>query len=142
MKNPFAELLGFTLRIGRRGSGSCTAALDVHPELLNPNGVVHGGALFAIADTVMGAALHTTLAPGEYCATVEIKIHFLQPVSKGKIRGSARLVQRGSRIAVLEAHISVGRKQVAQALGTFAIFAARQQTPKKRGGAKPRRLSK
>ena len=114
----------------------------MRPELHNPNGVVHGGALFAIADTLMGAALHTTLAPGEYCATVEIKIHFLQPVSKGRIRGSARLVHRGGRIAVLEAHISVGRKQVAQALGTFAIFAARPQKENKRAGAKRQRLSK
>ncbi len=141
MKNPYAELVGFTLRLGRRGSGSCTAALDVRPELLNPNGVVHGGALFSMADTVMGAALHTTLAPGEFCATVEIKIHFLQPVTKGKIRCRTRLVHRGSRIAVLESHISVGRLQVAQALGTFAIFAPRPEKVNPAGGAKRRRLS-
>ncbi len=139
MNNPYADLVGFTLRLGKRGSGSCTAALDVRPELLNPNGVVHGGALFAMADTVMGAALHTTLAPGEYCATVEIKIHFLQPVSKGRIRCRTRLVHRGSRIAVLESHLSVGRKQVAQALGTFAIFAPRPAQGS--GGGKRRRLS-
>lgn len=142
MKNPYAELVGFTLRLGRRGSGSCSAALDVRPELLNPNGVVHGGALFSMADTVMGAALHTTLAPGEYCATVEIKIHFLQPVSKGKIRCSTRVVQRGRRLAVLESHLSVGRRQVAQALGTFAIFAPRPAPASGAAGAKPRRLSK
>jgi acyl-CoA thioesterase len=142
VKNPFAQLVGFTLRLGRRGSGSCTAALDVRPELLNPNAVVHGGALFSMVDTVMGAALYTTLEPGENCATIEIKIHFLRPVSKGKIRCSTRLVQRGRRIAVLEAHISVGRLQVAQALGTFAIFAPRPAPVKSPVGAKPRRLSK
>lgn len=142
MKNPFAELVGFTLRPGRRGSGSCSAALEVRPELLNPNGVVHGGALFSMADTVMGAALHTTLAPGEFCATVEIKIHFLQPVTKGKIRSRTRLVHRGSRIAVLESQISVGRQQVALALGTFAIFAPRPGPVDRSIGAKRRRLSK
>ena len=142
MNNPFAQLVGFTLRLGRRGSGSCSAALAVRPELLNPNGVVHGGALFSMADTVMGAALFTTLEPGENCATIEIKIHFLQPVSKGKIRCNTRVVQRGRRIAVLEAHISVGRMQVAQALGTFAIFPPRPAQAKVAGGAKPRRLSK
>jgi len=142
LKNPYAELVGFTLRLGRRGSGSCSAALDVRPELLNPNGVVHGGALFSMADTVMGAALFTTLAPGEYCATIEIKIHFLQPVAKGKIRCTTRVVQRGRRIAVLESHLSVGRTQVAQALGTFAIFAPRPEGAERKRGAKPRRLSK
>jgi acyl-CoA thioesterase len=126
VKNPFGQLVGFTLRLGGHGSGACTAALDVGPELLNPNGVVHGGALFSMADSAMGAALYTTLAPGENCATIEIKIHFLQPVSKGKIRCRTRLVHRGSRIAVLESHISVGRVEVAQALGTFAIFAPRK----------------
>ena len=143
MNNPYADLVGFTLRLGRRGSGECSAALDVRPALLNPNGVVHGGALFSMADTVMGAALHTTLAPGEYCATVEIKIHFLQPVNKGRIRCRTRVVQRGRRIAVLESHLSVGRTQVAQALGTFAIFAPRARgADDDAGGAKPRRLSK
>lgn len=141
MKNPFAELVGFKLRLGRRGSGDCSATLDVRPELLNPNGVVHGGVLFSIADTVMGAALHTTLAPGEYCATVEIKIHFLLPVTKGKIRCRTRVVHRGGRIAVLESHLSVGRQQVAQALGTFAIFAPRQEKSIGATGEKRRRLS-
>ena len=141
MKNPFAELVGFTLRIGRRGSGTSAAALGVRPGLLNPNGVVHGGALFTMADTAMGAALYTTLAPGENCATIEIKIHFLQPVTKGTIRCRTRLVHRGSRIAVLESHLSVGRLQVAQALGTFAIFVLRPAKTKRAGGAKRRPLS-
>lgn len=142
MKNAFADLVGFTLRLGRRGSGICAAALDVRPELLNPNGVVHGGALFSMADTVMGAALFTTLEPGENCATIEIKIHFLQPVTKGRIRCSTRVVHRGRRIAVLESHLSVGRLQVAQALGTFTILAPRPAQAKGTAGAKPRRLSK
>jgi len=62
LNNPFADLVGFTLRVGRRGSGGSAAAVEVRPALLNPNGVVHGGALFTMADTAMGAALHTTLA--------------------------------------------------------------------------------
>lgn len=142
VNNPFAQLVGFALRLGRRGSGACNAALDVRAELLNPNGVVHGGALFSMVDTVMGAALFTTLEPGELCATVEIKIHFLQPVSKGKMRCRTRLVHRGRRIAVLEAHINVGRLQIAQALGTFTIFAPRPAPVKRAIGAKRKRLSK
>jgi len=142
MNNPFAQLIGFTLRLGRRGSGTATAALAVRPELLNPNGVVHGGVLFSIADTVMGAALYTTLAPGENCATIEIKIHFLQPVTKGTIRCRTRVVHRGGRIAVLESHLSVGRLEVAQALGTFTIFTPRPAPLKRAVGAKGRRLAK
>ncbi|TSA15411.1 MAG: PaaI family thioesterase [Betaproteobacteria bacterium] len=141
MKNPFAELVGFTLRVGRRGSGTSVAALGVRSGLLNPNGVVHGGVLFTLADTAMGAALYTTLAPGENCATIEIKIHFLRPVTKGKIRCLTRLVHRGSRIAVLESHLSAGRVQVAQALGTFTIIMPRPEKTTGSGGVKRRRLS-
>ena len=141
LKNPFAELVGFALRVGQRGSGTSAAAVDVRPDLLNPNGVVHGGVLFTLADTAMGAALYTTLAPGENCATIEIKIHFLQPVTKGKSRCVTRLVHRGSRIAVLESHLSVGRVQVAQALGTFTIIVLRPAKTTGSGGAKRRRLS-
>ena len=142
MNNPFAELVGFAPRIGRRGSGRCSAALELRPQLLNPNGVAHGGVLFALADTAMGAALHTTLARGEFCATVEIKIHFLQPVLKGRVRCSARVVQRGGRIAVLEAQLKAGRKLVAQALGTFAIFAPRTPPGTHTRDTKRARLSK
>jgi acyl-CoA thioesterase len=142
VKNPFAQLVGFSMRLGRRGSGTCTAALEVRPDLLNPNGVVHGGALFSMADTAMGAALYTTLEPGENCATIEIKMHFLQPVIKGRIRCRTRLVHRGRRVAVLESHISVGRLQVAQALGTFAIFTPRAEKVGAAAGAKRRRLPK
>ncbi len=144
-KNPFAELVGFKLRLGPRGSGKASASLPVRPELLNPNGVVHGGALFTLADTLMGAALFTTLEPGENCATIEIKIHFLQPVAQGTIRCRTRLVHRGRRVGVLEVHLSVGRQKVAQALGSFAIFAARPEkasAPAEAGGAKRGALSK
>ena len=142
MNNPFVQLVGFTLRVGQRGSGTSSATLEVRPELLNPNGVVHGGVMFSRADTVMGAALFTTLEPGENCATVEIKIHFLQPVVKGRIRCLTRLVHRGRRIAVLESHVSVGAKPVAQALGTFTIFTPRAAKPKSPSGNKRPRLSK
>ncbi len=141
MNNPFAELVGFRLRLGARASGKASAALTLRPELLNPNGVVHGGVLFSLADTVMGAALHTTLAPGESEATIEIKIHFLQRVMQGAVRCRAHIVHRSRRLAVLEARLSVGRERVALALGTFAVLPARTEpTPARR--AKRRALSK
>jgi acyl-coenzyme A thioesterase PaaI-like protein len=63
-------------------------------------------------------------------------------VTKGTIRCRTRVVQRGGRIAVLESHLGVGRVEVAQALGTFTIFAPRPAQLKRAGGAKDRRLAK
>jgi len=72
---------------------------------MNPNGVVHGAVLFALADTGMGSALVPTLAPGESCATIEIKINYFKPVREGALSCETMLVNRGKSIANLESRV-------------------------------------
>lgn len=88
----------------------------------NPQGVAHGGVLYALADTAMGAALYTSLDAGELCATIEIKISYFAPVREGQLRCEAKLVSRGKRVAHLAATLSHEGRDVAQASGSFAIF--------------------
>jgi len=73
---PFAELLGVrrTLMAGGRARFEVT----VGPQHLNPHGIVHGGVVYSLVDYAMGGALTSRLAPGERCATLEIKINYLQ----------------------------------------------------------------
>ena len=58
--------------------------LDLHiePHLLNTNGVVHHGALFTLAVTVMGVAEQTVLAPHGRCATVDARVGNWIPARK------------------------------------------------------------
>ena len=126
MDHPFAELID--LRIDERADGHSRLSLVVAPAHLNPHRVVHGAVLFALADTGMGAALYPSLAEGELCATIEIKMNYFKPVSAGTIRCVTRVVNRGRSVANLESQLYVGETLVAQANGNYAIFRPRTST--------------
>ena len=117
---PLAELLG--IRAETLGEGEARVGLTLSDDHLNPYGVVHGGVVYSLADTAMGAALVTRLAPGERCTTLEIKINYLAPVTAGDLTVDARLLQRTRRVGVLEARVrGAGDTLVALATGTFYI---------------------
>lgn len=121
--HPFADLIG--LVVTARDDGRSRSELLIAPEHLNPHQVVHGAVLFALADTGMGAALYPSLAAGESCATIELKLNFFRPASQGTLVCDSTVVNRGRTIANLESHIRLGDKLVATANGHFAIFARR-----------------
>jgi len=96
--------------------------IEIGPQHLNPYGVVHGGVIYSLADTAMGAVIAPELAENERTATIEIKINYLAAVRDGIIRAETTLVNRGRRVAVLESDVFNGDRLVAKALGSFAIF--------------------
>lgn len=118
-KNPFGQLIG--LQFASWGDGESACHLEVTPALLNPNGVLHGAVVYALADTGMGGALVSTLDAGQVCTTVEIKISYFRAVVAGTMRCHARVVHRGKRITFLEAMVYNEDALIAQATGTFAI---------------------
>ncbi len=119
----FGRLLG--LEMYERGEGLSRCRLTVRPELLNPHGVLHGGALYSLADNGMGAAVYSRLDEDESCATIEIKIVYIAPVVSGEVDCETRIVSKGRRVAVLESELRNGERLVAKALGTFAIYPQR-----------------
>jgi len=98
----------------------CSLAIEDHHR--NGTGVAHGGALFTLADTAMGAALYSSLDEGEICATIEIKIGYFKPVFEGTLVCNATVLNKGKSIASLEATIHNGDQLVSKASGTFSIF--------------------
>lgn len=118
--HPFGDLIG--LVIDEAAAGRCRCHLEVRRHHHNPHRVVHGGVLCALADTSMGAALYTMLDEGQTCATIELKINFLQPARAGRLACETELVRRGRSTAVLEARITQEGELVAIALSTYAII--------------------
>jgi acyl-CoA thioesterase len=126
---PVADAFGIEWRLA--GEGTATCALAVSERHLNPHGVVHGGVVYTLVDFAMGGALTSMLEVGERCATLEVQIHYLAPVTAGEIRAEARVITRSGRVGVLEARVfAEGTALVAQATGSFYIQrAAPAQTP-------------
>jgi uncharacterized protein (TIGR00369 family) len=73
----------------------------------NPMGMVHGGWIALLLDTVMGCAVHSALAPGQRFATIEMKTVFVRPVfeSTGQLRAEGVLLHIGGRIASSEGKV-------------------------------------
>lgn len=120
---PFADLVGFVFESSPPSQS--LSRLRIEEKHLNPHKVVHGAVLYAMADSGMGAALYPTLAAGELCATIEIKMTYFKAVAAGEIVCRTQLVNRGKRVAYLESSISSGEALLAKASGTYAIFQPR-----------------
>src|SRR5512143_1231576 len=120
MKHPFAEHIAMT--VAEQRSGYSRLTLQVAAHHLNPHGVVHGAVLFALADTGMGSALYPTLAAGESCATIEVKVKYFKPVHQDTLSCETTIVNRGRSIANLESRVWLDGQVVASANGHYAIL--------------------
>lgn len=96
---PFARHLRMEFVSAERGTA--TFALDARDELMRMGGIMHGGALASLIDTAAAFAVLTTLGPDARTATVDMTIHFLRPVSGGRIEARARILREGRRLVIL-----------------------------------------
>ena len=121
--------MGFQVLIGldlyERGEGFSRGRLTVGDDHMNPHNVCHGGVVYSMADTTMGAAVYSRLDEAESCTTIEIKIVYIAAVRRGELECESRVIHKGRTTAVLESDIRQGERLVAKALGTFAILAPR-----------------
>ncbi len=118
--HPYAELIGLTIIKLEKGSSQCS--LNVEKKLMNPHEVLHGGVMYSMADTGMGAALYSILEEKESCATIEVKINYFKPVKEGVLICNTKVIHKGRSISVLDSEIMNNEKLVAKASGTFSIF--------------------
>ena len=115
--------LGMTIDAGDPGDGRGIARLQLDDRHHNPNGVAHGAVLFAMVDTAMGKATMEVLPEGRRCASIEVHLRFLRPVTSGVLDAEAHVVKQGRRIVFLDGRVTDdGGRLVATASGTFAIL--------------------
>ena len=92
--------------------------LEIRPESKNPYGMVHGGAIYTLADNATGAAAHSD---GRYYVTQTSSLHFLRNQSQGTVRASAYVRHRG-KSTVLTAVDITGEGGRLLATGEFTFF--------------------
>ena len=121
--SPFNQWAGMDLV--SVGDGRAELAMDLKPHHFNPQGIVHGGILTALADTSIGLALRSRLRPGLTHRTAQLNVHFLAKGEGSRIVGRARALHSGQRMGYGEAEVVDGQGRVlARATATFIVLPA------------------
>ena len=92
--------------------------LDIRPESWNPYGMVHGGALYTLADDAAGTAAH---GDGRHYVTQHGDLHFLDNRAHGTVRATGRVRHRGRATVLVDVEITDGAGALL-ATGAFSYF--------------------
>src|SRR5207237_8193609 len=112
----FTRFLG--VNVLQRSPERSEAELTVREDLCNRRGVLHGGAVMALGDTLGGMTARSGLPDGGGTATIESKTNFFAAVPKGDTAHAVCIpLHRGRTTTVLETRITRGDGKLA-AIGT------------------------
>ncbi len=120
---PIAKLMQMGITALEEGRVEFTCVVD--ESVYNPIGVVHGGLVCTMLDTVAGCAVHTTLPAGVGYTSIELKVNYLRAVhaSSGPLTAIGRVVKPGRRVAFAEGEVlDAAGKQVATASSSLLVF--------------------
>ncbi len=82
--------------------------LAFRPEFRQPAGVVHGGVIASMVDTVVVPAVGTGYDEPRQLFTVDIQLRFLAPIVDDDIVGEGWVAQRGRQIVFCDAEVRSG----------------------------------
>lgn len=102
-KVAYAKFLG--LELCELKSGDVTVCLDVRDEMKQNHGVVHGGAIASLIDTASAFVILTAIDENERVTTTDLTIHYLRPVTLGRMLARARIVRGGRRRFVVNVEV-------------------------------------
>jgi 1,4-dihydroxy-2-naphthoyl-CoA hydrolase len=119
---PFAAGLGIVLDAA--GAEEVRGRLAWSPERCTTAGVLHGGALMALADSLGGICAFLNLPPGAQTTTLSSATSFMRGVRGGEVTGVARPLHAGRRAIVVQTDLldDDGRR-VAQTTQSQAVLA-------------------
>jgi uncharacterized protein (TIGR00369 family) len=120
---PVANLVGY--KICEVDNGYAAFELNPAEYHYNPFSTVHGGILSILLDTSMTASVLSTLPIGFSCATIEIKVNFIKPVTvdTGILKCEARPIHIGKKLATVEGKIKDNNGVLhAHGVSTCSIF--------------------
>lgn len=93
------------------------------PERCTTNGVLHGGALMALADSLGALCAFLQLPAGASTSTVESKTNFFRPVTSGHVQATAKPLHAGRRFVTVQTDVvDDSGRLVAQTTQTQAVI--------------------
>jgi uncharacterized protein (TIGR00369 family) len=97
---PLAGRLG--IEIDEASAEEVRGGLTWAEDLCTAGGVMHGGALMALADSLGGVCAFLNMPAGATTATIESKTNFFRAVREGRVTGVARPLHVGRSFVVVQ----------------------------------------
>ena len=119
---PFAKTLGIELL--EASTEEVRGRVGWEEQLTTAGGLLHGGVLMGLADTIGAFCAYLNLPEGSTAtATIESKTNFFAAVRSGTVEARSRPLHRGSRTIVVETDLfDDGGKHVARVTQTQAVL--------------------
>jgi len=120
---PIAKLMDFAIE--EVGEGRVVFGCVPDESHYNPIGLVHGGLVCTLADTVIGCAVHSLLGPGVGYTSINLTVNYVRPVHADdtKLIATGVVTKFGRRVAFASAEIvNSDQKIVATASGSVLIM--------------------
>lgn len=128
---PFFKLMGFELL--EIEPGRSKLAMTWRPDLLQPAGIMHGGAIASLVDTAFAQAIILTknnqesAARGGGMVTIDLRVKYFRPVSGGRIVCEAKVTRPGRQIVHVAGVVTNDEgKEVAQADSIYMLISPEQ----------------
>lgn len=121
---PFAGLIG--VEVVTTAPEEVRGRLEWKPERCTTEGVLHGGVLMAMADTIGAVCAFMNLPEGAGTATIESKTNFFRAVRKDYVEAIATPLHVGRTTIVVQTDLrDADGKRVALVTQTQAVLPAR-----------------
>ena len=119
---PYTDTLGIEMLAAAPDEVRGRVAWDA--RLTTAAGLLHGGVLMGLADSVGAYCAYLNLPEGSSAtATIESKTNFFSAVRSGKVEARSRPLHRGSRTIVVETDLfDEAGKHVARVTQTQAVL--------------------
>jgi len=117
---PFCTALGITLESA--APTEVVGRLAWAPERCTAGGVLHGGVLMSLADSLGAVCAFLNLPPDATTSTIESKSNFFRPVTAGHVEGWSQPLHVGRRFIVVQTSLfDADSRLVAQTTQTQAV---------------------
>lgn len=121
LKMPLADHLGIT--IDAATPAEVKGTMPWRTEVCTAAGVIHGGALMALADSVGATCAFLNLPAGALTATIESKTNFFRPVTRGAVHATSTPLHIGKTTIVVQTDLrDADGKRVALVTQTQAVI--------------------
>jgi 1,4-dihydroxy-2-naphthoyl-CoA hydrolase len=118
---PFAGVVG--VQLVSAVPEQIKGRLEWSEERCTAGGVLHGGVLMTMADTLGALCAFLNLPPGSQTSTIESKTNFFRAVRNGHVEGVSRPLHAGRSTIVVQTDLfDADGRRVAQTTQTQAVI--------------------